>query len=514
MGDLQGAPRTAPCRDDCHVRLRLFHGRGGTVGRGGGPTYRAITAQPPGAFSGSLRITEQGEVINWKYCDAVLAERNLELMVAASLDALSLVPRAERGNEAAWEETMELLSASAYSFYRERIAENPDIIPYFEQATPVLEFELAKIGSRPAKRSASRELGELRAIPWGFGWMQSRHVIPGWFGVGHALENFIESKRDGEAILKEMLAHFSFFDDLISNVELALTKVDLHLAGHYADLVSDTGLRQRVFGMVSEEYQRTRRIILKISGQGDLQERKPVLARSSRLRNPYVDPLSLIQIELLRRRRAGKGSDELDFALAANNQRDRVRLEKYWLSETFFNVKGETMNVVNQRITRCPRCASELISWPSPKNFECGSCGFVLFLNIAAAVAVIMECQGKILFGVRKNEPGRGMLDLPGGFVDSGETVEEAARREIREELGISIPEMHYLFSFPNKYPFRGMVYDTLDLFFLVHWDRPPEVRAADDVEDVIWVERDVVDYERIAFDSVRQAMRRYLTHD
>ncbi len=303
--------------DECGVQLRLFHGRGGTVGRGGGPTYRAITAQPAGAFSGSLRITEQGEVINWKYSDAALAERNLELMVAASLDALSLAPQAERGNEAVWEEAMEALSASAYHYYRERIAGNPDIIPYFEQATPVLEFELAKIGSRPAKRSASRELGELRAIPWGFGWMQSRHVIPGWFGVGYALEGFMESNQEGEAILKEMMAHFPFFNDLISNVELAITKVDLPLANLYAGLVSDSGLRQRVFDMVSEEYQRTRRIILRISGQKELLERNPALARSLKLRNPYVDPLSLIQIELLRRRRAGRESAELDFVLAA-----------------------------------------------------------------------------------------------------------------------------------------------------------------------------------------------------
>jgi len=303
--------------DECGVYLRLFHGRGGTVGRGGGPTYRAITAQPTGAFSGSLRITEQGEVINWKYSDAVLAERNLELMVAASLDALSLAPRTEQGNEAVWEDAMEALSASAFRYYRERIAGNPDIVPYFEQATPVLEFELAKIGSRPAKRSASRELGELRAIPWGFGWMQSRHVIPGWFGVGYALESFMEGNQEGETILKEMMAQFPFFNDLISNVELAITKVDLPLAGLYAGLVSDSDLRQRVFDMVNEEYQRTRRIILRISGQKELLERNPALARSLKLRNPYVDPLSLIQIELLRRRRAGRESAELDFVLAA-----------------------------------------------------------------------------------------------------------------------------------------------------------------------------------------------------
>lgn len=302
---------------ECGVQLRLFHGRGGTVGRGGGPTYRAITAQPPGAFSGAIRITEQGEVINWKYSDAILAERNLELMVAASLDALSLIPRAAHGTAAAWEETLEGLSASAYSFYRERIADNPDIMPYFEQATPVLEFELAKIGSRPTKRSTSRELSELRAIPWGFGWMQSRHVIPAWFGVGHALEGFVEREETGLAVLQEMLAHFPFFNDLIRNVELALTKVDLPLASLYAGLVPDVQLRERVFGMVVEEFQRTRRNILAITGQKELLEGNPSLARSIRLRNPYVDPLSMIQIELLRRRRAGTGDEELDFVLAA-----------------------------------------------------------------------------------------------------------------------------------------------------------------------------------------------------
>lgn len=162
-------------------------------------------------------------------------------------------------------------------------------------------------------------------------------------------------------------------------------------------------------------------------------------------------------------------------------------------------------------ITRCPRCGSDALSWPSEKSFECTTCGFVLFLNIAAAVAVIMECQGKILFGVRKHEPGRGMLDLPGGFVDPGETAEEAARREVREELNIDITNMRYLFSFPNRYPYRGMVYDTLDMIFLVQWDEPPEVKAADDLEEVMWVKRDAVEYGRISFDSLRQAVQRYL---
>ncbi len=294
------------------VRLRLFHGRGGTVGRGGGPTYRAITAQPPGAFTGALRLTEQGEVVNWKYSDAILAERNIELMVAAGLDVLAFAGKDVEEN-GAWEAAMDELSTCAYRFYRERIVDNPDIIPYFQQATPVLEFELAKIGSRPARRTESHDISELRAIPWGFGWMQSRHVIPGWFGVGYALESFT----GGEELLREMMGAFPFFYDLIRNVELALTKVDLPLARLYAGLVTDGELRERVFGKIVEEYRRTRRMVLSITGQTRYLEKNPALARSIRLRKPYVDPLSMIQIELLRRKRAGAESDELDFVLAA-----------------------------------------------------------------------------------------------------------------------------------------------------------------------------------------------------
>ncbi|GFO68360.1 phosphoenolpyruvate carboxylase [Geomonas limicola] len=302
---------------ECGVTLRLFHGRGGTVGRGGGPTYRAITAQPPEGFSGAVRLTEQGEVINWKYSDAILAERNLELMVAASLTSRVLAPQLQPPAELPWEATLERLSEASYGYYREHIAENPDIMPYLEQATPLLEFDLAKIGSRPAKRGGSRELSELRAIPWGFGWMQSRHVIPAWFGVGWAVERFLAEEPDGLRILQEMLVKVPIFNDLIRNVELALTKVDLPLASLYAELVSDQALRERVFGMVVEEFQRSRRHILQITGQQALLEQTPALARSIKLRNPYVDPLSLIQIELLRRRRAGQGDGDIDFVLAA-----------------------------------------------------------------------------------------------------------------------------------------------------------------------------------------------------
>ncbi|WP_298435098.1 phosphoenolpyruvate carboxylase [Geobacter sp.] len=302
---------------ECGVSLRLFHGRGGTVGRGGGPTHRAIIAQPADGFSGSLKITEQGEVINWKYSDPSLAKRNLELMVAASLETLARTGLVETRPEPAWEEALEEMSGSAFTFYRERITGNPDILPYFEQATPVLEFEHAKIGSRPVRRSRSRDLSELRAIPWGFGWMQSRHVIPGWFGVGFALERFVSGGEERMELLRTMMRRFPFFFDLIRNVELALTKVDLPLARLYASLVTDGGIRERVFAMVVEEYRRTRRMVLAVTGQARLLEKNPALNASLRLRNPYIDPLSMIQIELLRRKRRGEESDELNYVLAA-----------------------------------------------------------------------------------------------------------------------------------------------------------------------------------------------------
>jgi len=301
--------------DACGVGLQLFHGRGGTVGRGGGPTHHSIVAQPAGAFQGSLKITEQGEVMDWKYAEPVLAERNLELMVAASLEALALRGGAKGGE--GWEDALEWMSRAAFEFYRERVAENPEVLPYFEEATPVLEFDLAKIGSRPARRSERRGLEDLRAIPWVFGWMQSRHVLPAWFGVGHALERFAEEYEGGERLLGEMLEDFPVFSNLVGDVEIGLAKADLSIARRYASLVGDGRVRERVFGMIAEEFERTRRAVLRVSRQTQLLERNLVLAHSIELRNPYVDPMSLVQIELLRRKRAGDDSEELDYALAA-----------------------------------------------------------------------------------------------------------------------------------------------------------------------------------------------------
>ena len=302
---------------ECGVRLTLFHGRGGTVGRGGGPTHQAITSQPAGAFGGALKLTEQGEVMNWKYSDDVLAARNLELMVAASVEALARPAGATPAREESWEAALEEMSEDAFRFYRQRVADDPDVLVYFEQATPVGELEHARISSRPARRGESRGLEDLRAIPWVFGWMQSRHVLPAWFGVGHALERFAQKSDAHASLLRTMFEQFPVFGNLVGNVEIGLAKADATIARLYAGLVEDERLRERVFGLLTEEFRRTRWAVLRLTGQDSLLDHNPMLQRSIRRRNPYVDAMSLMQIELLRRKRAGERSEDLDYALSA-----------------------------------------------------------------------------------------------------------------------------------------------------------------------------------------------------
>ena len=318
---------------ECGVTLRLFHGRGGTVGRGGGPTHGAIFAQPLDSFTGELRITEQGEVLNWKYSDVVLAERNLELMIAAALDALAR-PGVKPGVRPVltgemlpeWETALDELSATSFAFYTKHLMDDPEVFTYFEQATPVAELEHARIGSRPAKRAdasasgksaAKRSLADLRAIPWVFGWMQSRHVVPAYFGVGYALEQFAEKHENGLALLQEMMLGLPLFVDIIKNVEIAMAKADFGIAKQYSSLVEDEGLRERVFTTLETEFHRTQRMVLAVAQQTELLESNQVLARSIRLRNPYVDPMSLLQLDLLRRKRAGEQGEELDRAITA-----------------------------------------------------------------------------------------------------------------------------------------------------------------------------------------------------
>ncbi len=321
---------------ECGITLQLFHGRGGTVGRGGGPTHRSIFAQPINAFTGELRLTEQGEVLNWKYSDVVLAERNLELMIAASLDALGRpditlqdspeTPHLTGEILPAWEAALDRLSAISFAFYKKHIVDNPETFTYFEQATPVAELEHARIGSRPAKRkdagaSKQRTMADLRAIPWVFGWMQSRHLVPAYFGVGHAIKTFLDEKPENLDLLRTMARDFPLFLDIVRNVELALAKADFGIARLYAALVEDAAVRDRVFSVLEHEFLLTYDMILKVTGQTELLETNQVLLQSIRLRNPYVDPMSLLQVDLLRRKRglaAGQAVDAvLDRAITA-----------------------------------------------------------------------------------------------------------------------------------------------------------------------------------------------------
>jgi phosphoenolpyruvate carboxylase len=237
-------------------------------------------------------------------------------MIAASLEAL-LRPGVKPEDGALWHEVMDFVSEESFAFYRKNIAENPDVLVYFEQATPVNELENVPIGSRPSRRSQSRSLEDLRAIPWVFGWMQSRHAVPAWYGVGHALLKFMDRSSSNSGVLRKMAQDVPMFYELLRNVELAMAKADFSIAKLYAGLVENSDLRDRVFTNLEEEFLRTRQALLVITGEKELLEANTVLSRSIRLRNPYVDPMSLVQVELLRRKRAGENTSALNYALGA-----------------------------------------------------------------------------------------------------------------------------------------------------------------------------------------------------
>ena len=298
------------------VRLRLFHGRGGTVGRGGGSSHEAILAQPEGSVAGQIRITEQGEVIASKYSDPDVGRRNLATLVAATLEA-SLLPRPHSSAEAPlFHPLLEQLSAASLRTYRALVYETPDFIRYFRQATPISEIVELNIGSRPAARTASNRVEDLRAIPWVFGWAQSRTLLPGWYGFGTAAEEFLrQHDEDGLEQLRHMHRHWPFFRALLGNMDMVLAKSDISIAARYAALVGDTALRQSVFRRIEDEFRRTRQALLAITGQRDLLEHNPALARSIRDRLPYLDPLNHMQLELLHRYRSGRGGELLKRAL-------------------------------------------------------------------------------------------------------------------------------------------------------------------------------------------------------
>jgi phosphoenolpyruvate carboxylase len=303
------------------VELRLFHGRGGTVGRGGGPSHEAILAQPPDTVAGRIKITEQGEVISSKYGLAEIAQRSLELTTSAVIAASLPRQSHDDGKLERWKGVMEEISAGAFAAYRRFARETPGFYDYFIQATPVEELQHLRLGSRPAKRkSGSKSLDDLRAIPWVFGWTQSRHLLPGWLAVGTALGNFIESRpRENLRLLREMYSEWPFFHSTISNIEMTLAKADFQIARQYASRTLDRGLGRRIFLMLEEEYERACRVTLQITGERRLLDQSPVLQRSITVRNPYVDPLSFLQVELLARRRRKGGKTEI-------SARDREKL--------------------------------------------------------------------------------------------------------------------------------------------------------------------------------------------
>jgi phosphoenolpyruvate carboxylase len=287
------------------VELRLFHGRGGTVGRGGGPSHEAILAQPPDTVAGRIKITEQGEVISSKYSLAEIALRSLELTTSAVIAASLPQPAQDKGKLSRWKDVMEGISVQAFAAYRRFVRETPGFYDYFIQATPVEELQYLRIGSRPAKRkSGSKSLEDLRAIPWVFGWTQSRHLLPGWLAVGTALEDFIKARpRENLRLLREMYREWPFFHSTISNIEMTLAKADFQIARQYASRTIDRSLGRRIFRMLEEEYERACLVTLQITGERRLLDQSPVLQRSIAVRNPYVDPLSFLQVELLARRR-------------------------------------------------------------------------------------------------------------------------------------------------------------------------------------------------------------------
>jgi phosphoenolpyruvate carboxylase len=291
------------------VRLRLFHGRGGTIGRGGGPSHQAILAQPPGSVEHGLRLTEQGEVIASKYADTELGRRNLETMVAAALEAGLLHTRAS--DTAADHAAMDALSGHAYRAYRELVYETPDFVAYFRASTPIAEIAELNIGSRPASRKASVRIEDLRAIPWVFSWSQCRLMLPGWYGFGSAVQAWLAERPDGLAHLRDMYHRWPFFRSVLSNMDMVLAKSDLAIASRYAALVPDEALRSRVFERVSREWHACRESLSAITGSAALLADNPTLARSMRNRFPYLDPLNHLQVELLRRYRAGQTDERL-----------------------------------------------------------------------------------------------------------------------------------------------------------------------------------------------------------
>ncbi|MDO9073803.1 MAG: phosphoenolpyruvate carboxylase [Rubrivivax sp.] len=290
------------------ITLRLFHGRGGTVGRGGGPSYQAILAQPPGTVNGQIRLTEQGEVIASKYANPDIGHRNLETLVAATLEATLLNPT--KSAPRAFLDAAAQISEASFQAYRRLVYGTPGFTDYFFAATPIREIAELNIGSRPASRKATRAIEDLRAIPWSFSWGQCRMALPGWCGFGSAIEAFIAGGDRDErvALLQRMHRQWPFFRTLLSNLDMVLAKSDLRIAARYVELVDDKKLARRIFTLLRAEWQRAHDALMLITGQAEPLQANAALARSIAHRFPYLDPLNHLQVELMRRHRQGRES--------------------------------------------------------------------------------------------------------------------------------------------------------------------------------------------------------------
>jgi phosphoenolpyruvate carboxylase len=303
---------TAVCREN-NVRVTLFHGRGGSIARGGGPAAKAILAQPIGLRDGGIRVTEQGEVLSTRYHDADLAHRILEQMAYGVLlgshaAQKPFVPPAE------WTDAMETMSAAGFAAYEKLVHKDPEFLLFWKQATPIDEISNLKFGSRPTFRRNTTSVEDLRAIPWVFSWMQSRFNFPGWYGLGSALDAVLKRGPKGKKLLRTLHAEWPFFTTMIDNAQLTMRKADMGIAELYAGLVEDKAIRARIFGILMAEFERTEKAILAITGQKQLLAGEPVLLKSVQLRNPYIDPLNYLQVEMMRRLRGGKLSKSEDEA--------------------------------------------------------------------------------------------------------------------------------------------------------------------------------------------------------
>lgn len=300
------------------IRLRLFHGRGGTVGRGGGPSYQGILAQPPGSVNGQIRLTEQGEVVASKYTDPEIGRRNLETLVAATIESTLLDRNVIHSHAPQYYQIMEKLSANAYMAYRNLVYETPNFTQFFQESTPIREIAGLHIGSRPTSRKPSNKIEDLRTIPWVFSWSLNRTMIPGWYGFGTAVENFIQqagNTQDALTQLQEMYRTWPFFQTMLSNMDMVLAKSDLGIASRYAELVTDSKLRQQVFTAIRTEWERCLKWLFAITGHTELLQDNPTLARSIRVRTPYIDPLNHLQVELLHRYRSGDDEEAIRRAI-------------------------------------------------------------------------------------------------------------------------------------------------------------------------------------------------------